>query len=46
MREANQKSLLTIKNKLRVDGMVWIGGWGWAKWMKSIKEGTFISNRC
>ena len=33
-REGNHKTLLTIENKLRVDGD------GQAKWMMGIKEGT------
>ena len=36
-REANHKRLLTIKNKLRVDGG---RENGWAKWVMGIKEGT------
>ena len=37
-REANHKRLLTIENKLSVDGGE-LGG-GWARWRMGIKEGT------
>ena len=37
-RKTNHKRLLTIENKLRVDGGRWMGGW--ARWVMGIKEGT------